>query len=106
MKPASILKSPTARSVVFASFMILGMMNVSDAQQTSSTTEQASAGWGNTAPGQPGWSSAQQPESCRYTTPDQETFLCKIIRIFYGPDTTSRPNRDMDHNISAGGAGG
>ena len=127
MKPASVLKNPAMRSAVFASFMIFGMVNVSDAQ-TGSTAEQSSTGWGDTAPGQgdslprngnpspkqgtpdqvgtSGWSSAEQSGSCRYTTPDQETFLCKLIRIFYGPDTPPGPNRDIDNNISVGGAGG
>jgi hypothetical protein len=105
MKPASVLKSPAARSVVFASFMIFGMINVSHAQ-TPSTPEQSPTAWGDTAAGQLSWSSAQQPGSCGYTTPDQESFLCKMIRIFYGPDTPPGPNRDMDNNISAGGAGG
>jgi hypothetical protein len=44
--------------------------------------------------------------SCAYSTPEDETFLCKMIRIFYGPDTPRGPNRDVDENISAGGAGG
>ncbi len=105
MKPASVLKSSAARSVVFASFMIFGLMNVSHAQ-TRSTPEQSPTTWGDTAASQSGWSSAQQSGSCGFATPDQETFLCKIIRIFYGPDTPPGPNRDMDNNISAGGAGG
>jgi hypothetical protein len=46
------------------------------------------------------------PGSCAYSTPEDETFLCKMIRIFYGPDTPRGPNRDVDENISAGGAGG
>lgn len=44
--------------------------------------------------------------SCKYATPEQEDFLCKMVRILYGPDTPRGPNRDMDDNISAGGAGG
>jgi hypothetical protein len=44
--------------------------------------------------------------SCAYSTPEDETFLCKMIRIFYGPDTPRGPNRDVEENISAGGAGG
>lgn len=43
--------------------------------------------------------------SCRYATSEQESFFCKMRRIFYGRDT-SGPNRDVDQNISAGGAGG
>lgn len=129
MKPTSILKNPAARSVVFASFMIFSIVNVSHAQTGSA--EQHSSGWGDTPPSQgnslrensgpapagqgkptqpgspPGWSSAGQGSgSCRHATPDQESFLCKAIRIFYGPDTPPGPNRDVDDNISAGGAGG
>jgi hypothetical protein len=44
--------------------------------------------------------------SCAYSTPEDETFLCKMIRIFYGPDTPRGPSRDVEENISAGGAGG
>lgn len=54
------------------------------------------------------WLSADQAAgsgSCRYATPEQESFFCKIKRIFYERDS-SGPNRDMDSNISAGGAGG
>lgn len=43
--------------------------------------------------------------SCRYATPEQESFFCKMRRIFYGRDSWG-PNQDMDSNISAGGAGG
>lgn len=41
-----------------------------------------------------------------HSTPKQESFLRKIIRIFSGPDSSSGPNRDVDTNISAGGAAG
>ncbi|MEO7560853.1 MAG: hypothetical protein ABIT23_11415 [Nitrosospira sp.] len=41
-----------------------------------------------------------------HSTPEQESFLRKIIRIFSGPDSSSGPNRDVDTNISAGGAAG
>jgi hypothetical protein len=54
------------------------------------------------------WSSVEQAPgsgSCRYATPEQESFFCKMRRIFYGRDS-SGPNRDVDSNISAGGAGG
>lgn len=44
--------------------------------------------------------------SCAFTTPEQESLLCKAIRIFYGRDTPRGPNRDVEENISAGGAGG
>lgn len=54
------------------------------------------------------WSSVEQAPgsgSCRYATPEQESFFCKMRRVFYGRDSGG-PNRDMDSNISAGGAGG
>lgn len=41
-----------------------------------------------------------------HSTPEQESFLRKIIRIFSGPESSSGPNRDVDTNISAGGAAG
>ena len=58
-----------------------------------------------------GWSPPAQGSesgygSCKYATPEQEDFFCKMVRILYGPDTPRGPNRDVDENISAGGAGG
>ena len=44
--------------------------------------------------------------SCDQSTPQQESFLHKLIRILYGPDTPPGPNPDVDTNISAGGAAG
>lgn len=38
--------------------------------------------------------------------PEEEGFLDKLIRIFYGPDRPRGPDPDVDTNISAGGAGG
>ncbi len=43
---------------------------------------------------------------CRHWSPDQEDFLCKVGRILFGSDKPLGPNRDVDENISAGGAGG
>lgn len=43
--------------------------------------------------------------SCRHSAPDQEDFLCMVQRFLFG-STPSGPNRDMDENVSAGGAGG
>ena len=43
--------------------------------------------------------------SCRHSAPDQEDFLCKLGRILF-ESPRSGPNRDVDENISAGGAGG
>lgn len=54
-----------------------------------------------------GWSSAGQTSgSCQHATPEQESFLCKVVRILYRAETPRGPNRDMDENVSAGGAGG
>lgn len=132
MSRISALKNSAARSVMLAS-IILGVAGLSYAQ--TGAAEQAGAstakqGWGDakgqSAPSQngsstqgtpdqtgspSGWSSAGQvprsgSESCRYSTPEEETFLCKLIRIFYGPDTPRGPNPDVEDNISAGGAGG
>lgn len=132
MRHTSTLKSSAIRSVILAS-IILGAASVADAQTPAG--EQGGApisgqSWGDAAKDQgnappphrnsasaqdtpdqanssSGWSSAERKSgSCRYSTPDQESFLCKLIRIFYGPDTPRGPNRDMDENISAGGAGG
>jgi len=55
----------------------------------------------------PGWSSGGQTSgSCQHATPEQESFLCKVVRILYRAETPRGPNRDMDENVSAGGAGG
>jgi hypothetical protein len=53
-----------------------------------------------------GWSSPGQTGSCQHATPEQESFLCKVVRILYRAESPRGPNRDMDENISAGGAGG
>ncbi|SEL17226.1 hypothetical protein [Nitrosovibrio tenuis] len=102
-----------------------------NAAQTSSAAGQPAAGWSETAPdrgnwfsrifgssasgparsdqaGSGGtWSSARQGYStCRDAASGQEDFLCKLGRILWGPDTPRGPNRDMDDNVAAGGAGG
>ena len=129
MKQTSILKASAARSLVFASLMICSMANVSYGQ-TGSAGGQHSSGWGDTpasqrdspprnsgpAPAQgssnqtgspPGTASVGQGSgSCKYSTPEQESFLCALIRIFYGADTPRGPNRDVDENIGVGGAAG
>ncbi|MDN5753849.1 MAG: hypothetical protein L0H15_11330 [Nitrosospira sp.] len=133
MKPVPILKSSAARFLVLAGIMIFGAASMSHAQTHSEEKGGAPVsgqGWGDAAKegttrsqknrnsastqGTPdqadsssGWSSAEgKSGSCRYTTPDRESFLCKIKRIFYDAETPRGPNRDMDENISAGGAGG
>lgn len=130
MRPTPTLKSFAAQSVILAS-IILGAASVSHAQTPAGDQGGAPISgqdWGDAAKGKAppqnrnpastpdtpdqassssGWSSeGRKSGSCRYSTPDQESFLCKIIRIFYGPDTPAGPNKDMDENISAGGAGG
>ncbi|MEO6824140.1 MAG: hypothetical protein ABI167_05330 [Nitrosospira sp.] len=124
MKQTTILKASAARSMVFASLMICSMVNMSHGQ-TGSTEGQHSSGWGDTPPSQrdspPRNSSpanqtsspssgpapaAQGSGSCKYSTPEQESFLCALIRIFYGADTPRGPNRDVDENIGIGGAAG
>ncbi|WON72512.1 hypothetical protein [Nitrosospira sp. Is2] len=52
-----------------------------------------------------GWLPSQGYGSCRHSAPDQEDFFCTLGRILFG-STPSGPNRDVDENISAGGAGG
>jgi hypothetical protein len=52
-----------------------------------------------------GWSSAREGTgSCRHSSREEEDFVCKLIRIFWGPDRPPGPNRDLD--IAAGGAAG
>ena len=130
MKQTSILKASAARSMVFASLMICSMINMSHGQ-TGSAGGQHSSGWGDTPPsqrdspprnsspapaqgpsnqaGSPSSGTAstgQRSGSCKYSTPEQESFLCALIRIFYGADSPRGPNRDVDENIGTGGAAG
>lgn len=72
-------------------------------QQTDQATDRANAPGGWEAPAQ---GSESGSGSCKYASPEQEDFLCKMVRILYGPDTPRGPNREMDENISVGGAGG
>jgi len=53
-----------------------------------------------------GWSSQGSENNGCGTSSGEEDFLCKLARLFWGPDTPQGPNRDMDSNITAGGAGG
>ena len=70
--------------------------SASSAGQEVSADSSSSSGW---SPPSRGYA------SCRHSAPDQEDFLCTLGRILFG-STPSGPNRDMDENISAGGAGG
>ena len=66
------------------------------AQAASSPTDSSS-----------GWSAGQQTSgSCQHATPEQESFLCKVVRILYRAESPRGPNRDVDENVSVGGAGG
>jgi hypothetical protein len=99
---------------------------------TSSAVEQPKPGWnetgrdrgswlsrifGSSAPASPaspgssketaaGWSSQGSENSGCISSTGDEDFLCKLARLFWGPDTPRGPNQDMDSNITAGGAGG
>ena len=53
-----------------------------------------------------GWSSQGSENSGCISSTGEEDFLCKLARLFWGPDTPQGPNQDMDSNITAGGAGG
>ena len=58
------------------------------AQAASSPTDSSS-----------GWSAGQQTSgSCQHATPEQESFLCKVVRILYRAESPRGPNRDMDEN--------
>ncbi|MDN5752109.1 MAG: hypothetical protein L0H15_02355 [Nitrosospira sp.] len=48
----------------------------------------------------------QEANACEQPAPEQESFLRRIIKLFYGRDRPPGPNPDVDTNISAGGAGG
>lgn len=48
----------------------------------------------------------QEADACEQPAPEQESFLRRIIKLFYGPDRPPGPDPDVDTNISAGGAGG
>lgn len=131
-----VIRSAVLVTVVFFSVVgasqaragTAGNDNMPTSSQNKVADSKQSSGWGDTAahPGNSqsqrespasgkiasgenpsaGWQPAGQGSgSCRHSHPDQEEFLCKLIRIFYGPDSAG-PNRDMDNNISAGGAGG
>ncbi len=81
------------------------------ASQNNTAAAAAQAAPAQAAPSQAdsssGWSSAGQTSgSCQHATPEQESFLCKVVRILYRAETPRGPNRDMDENVSAGGAGG
>ncbi|SOD40658.1 hypothetical protein [Nitrosovibrio sp. Nv4] len=74
--------------------------------QKATASEDDSPSPNKGAPDQTGSSSAdREPGSCGQSMPDQGGFFRKIIRMLSAPDSCG-PNRDVDTNISAGGAGG
>lgn len=112
------LRNFTATSVFLVNVIIFGIAGVCHAQTAAQEQGQAAA------PGQTGqigsatvpsssgqdgsstgWSAGKRSGWCPQSIADQEDFLCKVIRVLTGPDS-SGPNRDVDENISAGGAGG
>lgn len=123
MKIISILKNPEARLSIFAATLFYLMASVSYAQ-----TGQPSSGWGDpgtdrsnsapainspapqkgiqTVPSSSGAPVEQGSDSCGRYKSDQESFLCMLIRVFYGPNTPRGPNRDVEENIGVGGAAG
>jgi hypothetical protein len=60
-----------------------------------------------TASSSSGWSSPRDGSgTCKHSSAEEEDFVCKLVRIFWGTDRPYGPNRDMDDNVAAGGAGG
>jgi hypothetical protein len=98
--------------------------------QAKSAADQPASGWSENAPDRGSWlsrifgrsdpgpatsgqadssgwsSSKQESGGCRDSITGKEDFLCKLGRILWGPDRPQGPNRDMDDNVTAGGAGG
>lgn len=105
----------TAQADVLAEQPASGWKDPATGQQAS-TPENSTAAPIQVAPTQAvtnqtdsssGWSSGGQTSgSCQHATPEQESFLCKVVRILYRAETPRGSNLDMDENVSAGGAGG
>jgi hypothetical protein len=129
VKIISILKNPEAGLSLFAAILFCFIASVSSLSYAQ--TGQPSSGWGdpgtdrsNSAPAAPtidstapkqgiqtgpsssGASAEQTSGSCGKYKSDQESFLCMLIRVFYGRDTPRGPNRDVEENIGVGGAAG
>ncbi|SOD40659.1 hypothetical protein [Nitrosovibrio sp. Nv4] len=109
------LKNLAATSVFLVNVINFGITSVCHAQtaaqeqgqatvtvQTGLSAAPASSGQDGSSTG---WSAGKRSGWCPQSIADQEDFLCKVIRVLTGPDS-SGPNRDVDENISAGGAGG
>jgi hypothetical protein len=80
----------------------------SDQENLPQKNDGAAPGQGAPQSGSPSTSlpSTQEPGLGEPPAPEPESLFRKIIRIFFGPDSPPGPNRDVDTNISAGGAGG
>lgn len=116
MNHASILKNltitwPAGLIIV----MVFGMTSPSHAQtgaadQGNSQSKNDESALGQDTPAQSdassGKSCTEEEPSCEQSAPEQKSFLQKLIKILYGPNTPPGPNTDVDTNISAGGAAG
>lgn len=96
-QPASGWKDPVTGQATTPEGNTAAPAQAAPAQAASSQTDSSS-----------GWSAAgqQTSDSCQHATPEQESFLCKVVRILYRAESPRGPNRDMDENVSVGGAGG
>lgn len=124
----SILRNSAIQLVVLAGLTIFAMTTIyaqggGVAGQPPPVQEDAASGQGSsllkndgTTPGQgtpnqsvsPSVSLPSDQEAGLGEDPpaEQKSLFHKIIKIFFGRDSPPGPNRDVDTNISAGGAGG
>jgi hypothetical protein len=122
-------------SAIFAGLLIAGSAGLTHAESGANTPaasgeKQAPSGWNKTetsgggwlssifggsaddsasdkTASSSGWSSPRDGSgTCKHSSDGEEDFVCKLVRIFWGTDRPYGPNRDMDDNIAAGGAGG
>lgn len=132
----SVMKSGIARSLILACTIFFGIAAVSPAQadkagkdtgsmqrpgsaagaqpgqgndragQKATASEDNSSSPSQGAPDQTDSSSAgRESGSCGQSMPEPEGFFRKVIRLLFAPNSCG-PDRDVDTNISAGGAGG
>lgn len=124
----SILRNSAIQLVVLAGLTIFAMTTIyaqggGAAGQPPPVQEDAASGQGSSLPkndsttpgqgtldqsGSPSVSlpSDQEAGLGEYPPPEPKSLFQKIITIFFGRDSPPGPNRDVDTNISAGGAGG
>ncbi|HET7062528.1 MAG TPA: hypothetical protein VFI43_10160 [Nitrosospira sp.] len=122
-------------SAILAGLLIAGTASMTHAESGGNTPaasgeKQAPSGWNKTETSGGGWLSsifggsaeASAPDkaetssgwssprdgsgTCKHSSAEEEDFVCKLVRIFWGTDRPYGPNRDMDDNVAAGGAGG